>query len=187
MIGSNGRLRMGVAAVGVAAVLLAACAKNNTSPSSGGSTPPATSGQTVQTESISGVGTVLANSAGFTLYINTEEKNGVIACTGACTSIWPPVAATSTLPKAMGMMADTFGTITRSDGTKQLTYGGMPLYTYSGDSASGQANGQGIQGIWFAATASGMMATPSPSSSGGGRYGGGSGGSGSGGYGGYGS
>ncbi len=187
MIGSNGRLRMGVAGIGVAAVLLAACAKNNTSPSSGGSTPPSTSGQTVQTESVSGVGTVLANASGFTLYHNTQEKNGAIICTGQCASIWPPVVATGTMPHATGMMHGKFGTIMRPDGTTQLTFNGMPLYTYSGDSASGQANGQSIQGIWFAATASGMMATPSPSSSGGGRYGSGSGSSGSGGYGGYGS
>jgi predicted lipoprotein with Yx(FWY)xxD motif len=185
MRGSNGRLRMGIAGIGVAAVLLAGCAKSSTGASSGGSSPSTSGGASIQTESVSGIGTVLANAAGLTLYHNTKEKNGVIACTGSCTSVWPPVAATGSLPKATGTMNGTFGTIKRPDGTTQLTYAGMPLYTFSGDTAAGQAHGQGIEGIWFAMNASGT--TSSPSSSGGGRYGSGSGGSGSGGYGGYGS
>lgn len=185
MRGSNGRFRKGIAGIGMAAVLLAACAKSNTGTSSGGSSPSTSGGASIETESVSGIGTVLANGAGFTLYYNTKEKNGVIACTSSCTSVWPPVAATGTLPQATATMSGTFGTIKRPDGTTQLTYAGMPLYSFSGDTASGQAHGQGIQGIWFAMNASGT--TSSPSSSGSGRYGSGSGGSGSGGYGGYGS
>ena len=67
----------------------------------------------------------------------------------------------------------------RPDGTTQLTINGMPLYTYSGDSASGQASGQGIQGVWFAVSASGSSTSAAGS--------GGSSGGGGGGYGGYGS
>jgi hypothetical protein len=72
------------------------------------------------------------------------------------------------------MIKGTFGTIKRPDGSTQLTINGMPLYTYSGDSASGQATGQGIQGVWFAVAASGTSTsgTGSGGSSGGGGYGG---------------
>ena len=74
----------------------------------------------------------------------------------------------------------TFGTIKRPDGTTQLTFDGMPLYTYSGDSAAGQANGQGVQGVWFAVTPSGS--TSGNGSGSGGGYGSGSGSGGSRGY-----
>jgi predicted lipoprotein with Yx(FWY)xxD motif len=63
------------------------------------------------------------------------------------------------------------GTIADPDGSKQLTYMGWPLYTYSGDSAPGQANGQGTGGVWFAMTSAGPMDS-SGSSSSGGKYGG---------------
>ena len=70
------------------------------------------------------------------------------------------------------------GTGKGADGSTQVTYNGHPLYTYSGDSAAGQANGQGIGGVWFAVTATG---TPAQAGAGGGNGGGGSGGYGAGG------
>jgi predicted lipoprotein with Yx(FWY)xxD motif len=166
-------------AIALAALLLAACGRSSGSTSSGGgSASPSGTALSVQTDSVSGVGTVLANSAGLTLYHNTKETGSTIVCTGGCASFWPPVLVTGSLPQDTGMIKATFGTIMRPDGSTQLTINGMPLYTYTGDSGSGQASGQGIQGVWFAVTPTGT------STSAGGRGGSAGGG---GGYGGYGS
>ncbi len=175
-----GRRRPGLAVIALTALLLAACGRSSGSTSSGGGSPsPSGTALSVQTDSVSGIGTVLANGAGLTLYHNTKETGTKIVCTGGCASFWPPVLVTGSLPQDTGMIKGTFGTIMRPDGTTQLTINGMPLYTYSGDSASGQATGQGIQGVWFAVSASGTSTSGAGS--------GGSSGSGGGGYGGYGS
>jgi len=175
---NHGRRRSGLPAIALAALLLAACGRSSGSASGGGSPSPSGTAASVQTDSVSGLGTVLANSAGLTLYHNTRETGSTIVCTGGCVSVWPPVLVTGSLPQDTGMIKGTFGTIMRPDGSTQLTMNGMPLYTYSGDSASGQATGQGIQGVWFAVSASGS--TTSAAGSGGSSGGGG-------GYGGYGS
>lgn len=76
-------------------------------------------------------------------------------------------------PAAAAGLPGKLGTITRPDGGVQVTDNGLPLYTYSGDHKPGQANGQGIQGVWFAVTAStsGGSSSWNSSSSGGGGYG----------------
>lgn len=167
-------------AVGVAVVALvaSACAKNAGGSSGGGGggggSTPAMSAGSIGTRSISSVGTVLVNGSGLTLYYLTTDKGGKVTCTGSCASTWPPVIVTSTPSAGSGVMG-TLGTVTDPDGKKQLTYDGWPLYTYSGDSAPGQANGQGVGGVWFAMTPSGTTSSspsPSPSSGGGGGYGG---------------
>jgi predicted lipoprotein with Yx(FWY)xxD motif len=143
------------AAFGVAALLLAACSSGNSAYAYGGSSSSG-SATAIGTDQVAGVGTVLDNAQGLTLYYNTREAGGTIVCTGSCATAWPPVIVTGTLPKASGSMMGAFGVIGRPDGSTQLTYNGMPLYTFQGDSGPGQANGQGVQGIWFAATASGV-------------------------------
>ena len=119
----------------------------------------------VNTGTASGVGTVLVDGTGLTLYELDTEANGQIMCTGACRSAWPPlllpagVASATPGPGVTG----TLGTIVRPDGGRQVTYDGRPLYLYSGDQSPGQANGQGIQGVWFAMTPSGPSGGgPSP-------------------------
>jgi predicted lipoprotein with Yx(FWY)xxD motif len=162
-----GRTQVAVVVVGVAGLLLSACSKAANTGSGGGTSG---SGVQLQTKAIGSVGTVLATAKGFTLYHNTEESGSNIACTGTCASTWPPLlAAAGTTPQVSGA-SGTWGTIKRPDGQTQLTYNNQPLYTYSGDTGAGQANGQGLGGIWFAETASGAAASSSPSSSGGGGY-----------------
>ena len=174
----HGRRDLGVPMIALAALLLAACGGSNGSPSSGGGSPtPSGTPLSLRTETVSGIGTVLANDAGLTLYHLTEEMGDTIVCTGECASSWPPVLVTGSLPRDTGMITGTFGTITRPDGSTQLTINDMPLYTFGGDSGSGEANGQGLQGVWFAVTPSG----DSPSGKRGGTSAGGRG------YGGYGS
>ena len=95
--------------------------------------------------------TVLTNTKGLTLYTLSGEKNGKFICTGACTKTWPPlVVAAGTTPK--GPVA--LGTIKRPEGKTQVTFKGAPVYTFSGDSKKGEANGEGLKdvGVWHAVT-----------------------------------
>ena len=92
----------------------------------------------------------LTDAAGRTLYLYTQDKGTTSACYGACAKAWPPLLTTGpvTISGQYTVKTD-LGTITRTDGTKQVTYGGHPLYYYTGDSAPGQTKGQGVGGVWF--------------------------------------
>jgi len=172
---------LAVAGLAVATVALAACGSSAAStPSSGSgssSTPAVASGAGIKTVSTSR-GMVLANSAGHTLYwfaIDTPTKSN---CNGQCTTYWPPVPASAKAAAGVSLPG-TFGSITREDGSKQLTYKGHPLYTYEADTAAGQISGNDLNvsgGLWWAMTPSGAkLASAKPaastsSSSGGGGY-----------------
>ena len=106
---------------------------------------------------------VLTNSKGFTLYWYAPDTSTTSKCTGSCATYWPPVTGPVT---AGSGVTGTLGTITRADGTVQATYDGHPLYTYAGDSAPGQAKGNGLNvsgGLWYEMTVSGATpAAPAP-------------------------
>jgi predicted lipoprotein with Yx(FWY)xxD motif len=132
-------------AVAVAAAILLGVAVAG----AGGARPAvATGGAVLKTAQAGGV-TVLTNAAGFTVYTFAPDKHGKSTCYGACAAYWPPVPG----PVAAGPgVTGTLGTTTRSDGTKQATWDGRPLYTYAGDSAPGQAHGNDINlngGLWL--------------------------------------
>jgi predicted lipoprotein with Yx(FWY)xxD motif len=98
------------------------------------------------------LGFYLSNSSGWTLYLFTKDtqNSGASSCYGQCQTFWPPFYASSSgLVLPFGVNASNFGTITRTDGTKQVTYEGWPLYYFGGDKAAGQTNGQNKQGTWF--------------------------------------
>ena len=89
--------------------------------------------------SAAGVGKVLVDSGGLTLYYFEKDRHGKSACYGACASAWPPLTGT---PKgAGGAKASMLGTSKRKSGATQVTYAGRPLYTYTGDSRPGEDNG----------------------------------------------
>jgi|SRR6266536_1658377 len=102
----------------------------------------------------------LVTASGLTLYRNTTEKNGHIRCTGACASAWPPllVPTGDRLAAGPGVVQAKLGTTRRPDGKRQATYGGSPLYHFASDRKAGDAKGQGVGGVWFAAGASGASA-----------------------------
>jgi predicted lipoprotein with Yx(FWY)xxD motif len=185
--------------VAAAAALVAACGSSSGpaggSGGSGGTSsaaPAAAVGAVVSTRQISGVGNILVNKSRMTLYaIKTpSEANGKIICTGTCTSFWMPLTASSASLSSSGLPGK-LGTVRRPGGATQVTYNGLPLYTFKLDTAPGQAKGNGYTDqfsgpklTWEAVTASGAPAGTGTGTSGSGSTGGSSSsGSGSGGYG----
>jgi predicted lipoprotein with Yx(FWY)xxD motif len=172
----------------LAVALLAAAACSSGSSSSSGSTSPSaaapasSASSTMITTKTSSGGSFLTNSAGRAVYLFMADSTGKSTCDGACASAWPPVIAAGQPTAAGGAQATDLGTITRSDGTKQVTYDGHPLYYFSGDTGPGTDKGQGIDGFgakWWlvapsgssittAVTISGSGSTPSSGGGGGG-------------------
>jgi predicted lipoprotein with Yx(FWY)xxD motif len=115
--------------------------------------PPAAAGTGLKTTTIGGT-TVLTNDQGFTLYSFAPDTPAASKCYGSCAAYWPPVTGTAAAnPGVPGRV----GTITRTDGSEQLTYNGHPLYTYIGDTAPGQARGNNLNlngGLWHEVPAS---------------------------------
>ena len=125
------------------------------------------SGGTVITTAKSSAGTVLTNGSGKAVYVWAKDTGDMSNCNGACAGAWPPVTTTGTATASGGAVASDIGTITRSDGTKQVTYDGHPLYYFSGDSGPGMASGQGSDGFgakWWLVTPTGSDVTASVSS-----------------------
>jgi hypothetical protein len=101
------------------------------------------------------------------VYLWVKDASGMSACTGACAGAWPPVTTTGTATASGSAKASDLGTITRSDGTKQVTYDGHALYYFSGDSGAGTATGQGSDGFgakWWLVAPSGSDVTGTVSS-----------------------
>jgi predicted lipoprotein with Yx(FWY)xxD motif len=154
------RLRAGVpgagpaAAISVAAVSVAALAVLGASVAVTGAPGAAAAGASLKTVRIGGV-TVLTDARGLTLYWFAPDTATRSNCNGTCAAYWPPVKGAVTAgPGVTGRL----GTIERSDGSIQATYDGHPLYTYVGDTAAGQANGNGLNlngGLWHEVTAPG--------------------------------
>ena len=172
--------------------VLAGCgssSKTSSSSSSAASQPAAApsgseaSSAVVKTASSAKLGgTVLVDARGMTLYSLSGERAGKFICSSsACTQVWHPLSGSTA-----GAGVASLGTVKRPDGAEQVTYKGMPLYTFAQDRAAGEANGQGIKdvGTWRAVTASkststapattttsGTPAPPAESGGAGGRYG----------------
>ncbi len=130
--------------------------------------PPTEQTQSFESGSSPSVGTYLENATGFALYYLTADvpNSGNSTCYGQCATFWPPYIVAGNLSIGSlptGANASAFGTITRTNGSRQLTYQGRPLYYYAGDTAAGQVNGQGIKafgGVWYAVT---LQAQPASS------------------------
>jgi predicted lipoprotein with Yx(FWY)xxD motif len=119
---------------------------------------------------VGGLGTVLVNGQGFTLYLFVPDKqSGSSSCSGQCAQGWPPLvlpAGTTTPLAGPGVQSSLLGTTDRSDGSVQVTYNKWPLYTWVGDSAPGQATGQALNnlgGLWYVLSPSGQEITTKPS------------------------
>ena len=111
------------------------------------------------------LGTVLAaGPKKLTVYLFEADKGTASACSGACTAVWPPVTTSAAPQSSAGALASDLGTITRSDGSKQVTYKGHPLYYFVKDKDAGDAYGQGSKSFgapWYVLAPSGKKIDPS--------------------------
>jgi predicted lipoprotein with Yx(FWY)xxD motif len=115
---------------------------------------------TVKTTVNKAFGTVLVGSNGHTLYRYTpDKKGGASTCKGKCLQYWPKLTVkTGTKPTASGGASSSLlGTVRSSNGQSQVTYGGYPLYFFSGDKKAGQVNGQGEFKTWYVVNTKGSL------------------------------
>ena len=178
--------KFGVAALAISAAVLAGCGSSSSSSSTGATAAAATTSASSTTSAAPAAaaitiattkgkdGTYLTGASGRAIYMWAADSGGKSACSGACAHAWPPVEGT---PSAgAGVTASDLGTITRPDGSKQVTYKGHPLYYFIADTAAGSVKGQGTNGFgakwWLVApsgtalTSAGSAASGSGSSSG---------------------
>lgn len=176
------RKRTGVVIVGAALAALTACAPAGTTPDNSGAdadpaanavteptaepsaTPPPEPAEVADadlTEVLVGkrvprMGQVVTDNKGWVLYRFDRDsaKPPTTNCVGDCARVWPP-AITAGKPELQGVAVDKVGTVSRQDGTKQITIGGWPVYRYIGDKKPGQWKGQGVGGTWFVVTPAG--------------------------------
>jgi len=155
--------------VPVLALLATAC--GSSSKKSTTSTPKAltstaatasTSAETkISSATISGLGPVLVDAQGKTLYIFAPDKAKAVTCTGSCAGVWPPVTLPGSKAVAAGAVkASLLGSDPNPSGGRVVTYAGWPLYTYTGDGGSGTANGWTVDlngGYWYVISPAGQV------------------------------
>jgi predicted lipoprotein with Yx(FWY)xxD motif len=152
----------------VATILfVAACTTGGagSSPSAGGPSAGASGAAavTVGTATSASLGTFLTGPNGMALYTHAGDSATSSTCSGSCATAWPPLAA-SGQPMAGTGVTGQLGTLTRADGTMQVTYAGLPLYYWQGDTKAGDVTGNGVDGFSIALVSG---AAPMPSTSGG--------------------
>jgi len=94
----------------------------------------------------------LSDGRGMSLYTSLDDQPGQRNCAGECLNNWKPMLATGRLVPGGGVNRAKLGVIILPDGSRQVTYSGLPLYTYVQDQNPGDINGQGLDGLWFLAT-----------------------------------
>ena len=175
----------GLLVASMASVVLAACGSSSSSittkhaaatssngysaSSNASATTSKASGSSVMVKTTKGSkGTYLVGPNGHALYLWVADSNGKSNCSGACAKFWPPLTTTGKPGASGGAMAADLGTIMRSDGKKQVTYKGHPLYYFAEDTSPGLTAGQGNNGFgakWWLVAPSGAAITTSSSSS----------------------
>lgn len=100
-------------------------------------------------------GAHLVDGDGMALYLFTADAPGTSTCSGGCLDAWPALTTDGAPTAGDGVDATLLGTLTRADGTTQVTYADLPLYRYASDMAPGDTAGQGVNGVWFLVAADG--------------------------------
>ena len=113
---------------------------------------PAANGATVAIGS-SGLGDLLVDGDGNTLYLFTPDGQGPSVCYDDCAGAWPPLVGEVAAGEAVD--GSLLGTVPRTDGGDQVTYNGWPLYYFASDAGPGDTNGQGLNDVWFVVSAAG--------------------------------
>jgi predicted lipoprotein with Yx(FWY)xxD motif len=165
-----------IAGAVVVAAIVAGCGSSNSSSSAsnGAAASPSASSSASSAPGVSVAsakgpdGTYLVGASGRALYLWVADSGGQSNCSGACTKVWPPLLTTGTPAASGGVSATDLGTVTRSDGGKQVTYKGHPLYYFAADHAAGATTGQGSNSFgakWWLVAPSGTAITRTGSSS----------------------
>jgi predicted lipoprotein with Yx(FWY)xxD motif len=163
---------IGLVAAAIAALVVSGCGGSSSSDASASTPRPKTASGSTATVGVAktGLGNVLVDSQGRTLYLFAKDTGTTSTCSGGCATEWPPLRVSGKSVAGTGVKSSLLGTTQRSDGKPQVTYNGHPLYLYVGDQKAGDTNGQGINAfgaVWYAVTASGSQVTGSASGSGG--------------------
>jgi len=123
----------------------------------------------VTTSPITGLGTILVDGEGLTLYMfEPDRQSGRSTCAGECENRWPPVILVDGAKAPLagsGVSPSLLGTTVRADGFTQITYNGWPLYLWHGDSKPGDTAGQGLNdsgGLWYVLNPEGVPVTLQP-------------------------
>jgi predicted lipoprotein with Yx(FWY)xxD motif len=153
---------LAVAAVAPLSMLpVASAATSSKTPPVAGPQPASVSAakKTIEVRSTR-LGKIIVDSQGRTLYLFKKDSRGKSACSGECAKFWPPLRVSGRPTAGSSISAAKVGTIRRSDGTRQVTYNGHPLYTFLHDSRPGQTHGQGLTAFgaaWFVLSPAGSQ------------------------------
>jgi predicted lipoprotein with Yx(FWY)xxD motif len=147
-------------------------APQNTTTTSTSSSPSSSGEAKLALAEVANYGKIVVDGKGRTLYIFDKDTASPSKsnCEGGCLVKWPALMAGSGTPQVDGVDASLVGTVDRSDGSKQVTLAGWPLYYFQKDTKAGDATGQAVGGIWWVVGADGKKITTKPSASGGGGY-----------------
>ncbi|MFI6831718.1 hypothetical protein ACIBG5_31760 [Kribbella sp. NPDC050241] len=163
----------GTAVLGLSA--LTACSNGSSAGSPAPQSTPAASAPAsnapakVSTATAGNFGKIVVDGTGRTLYVYDLDtaKPSKSNCYTGCAALWPPFLAGTGKPQVSGVDPSLVGTVARTDGTKQVTLAGWPLYHFANDSKAGDVNGQGVDGTWWVDATNGQKITTQASSSGG--------------------
>ena len=149
------------ALVVITSLVVSGCTSSGAAPAQSGGNAAGAGGIVVGAASSASLGTFLTGPNGMTLYTHAGDGPTSSTCTGGCATAWPPLT-TSGQPTAGAGVPGQLGTMTRADGVSQVTYGGLPLYYWQGDSNPGDVTGDGLSGF-SVAKVSGSAPVPSAS------------------------
>lgn len=155
-----------VAAVALVALVVAGCGGGDdvatAAPTPNGGSP------TIGVSQVGGLGKILVDAEGRTVYLFEKDAGPMSTCFGACASAWPPVTVNGMPDAGAGVNQSMLGTTKRPDGAAQVTYNGHPLYRFAGDQAAGDTGGQGLfefGATWYVLSPAGNSVTASAGSS----------------------
>src|ERR1035437_8501894 len=149
----------------VGAVFVASACSAAVATPAASTAPAGAAGLTLASTNDPTLGAYLTGLNGMTLYLYTKDTPDVTVCYGTCATNWPPltVASGATITGPSDATA-AFATISRTDGTTQVTYNHWPLYYSAGDSKAGDVKGQNVGTVWFVMPLNGQFSAPAASS-----------------------
>ena len=161
----------GAAVIPLVALAIAGCGGDDGGGQATAAPPKTKSGSaaTIGVETSGSLGKILDDSQGRTIYLFEKDTGATSTCSGECAVDWPPVTANDKPTVGNGLTASKVGTTKRSDGSRQVTYNGHPLYLFEGDHNPGDVNGQGINAFgaaWYVVSPGGAEITTQSSSGG---------------------